>query len=132
MSENETDNPIRDVAIIPDAPSAIAAREALTTYQEIQKVFDEKMPDAIMEIRGKKFRKKSYWRAIATAFHVDCTVVGVERIEADGDWGYTAVARATAPDGRTSDGDGACMASEKTDRDGRPTSMRQPAAKHRG
>jgi len=95
------------------APSAIAAREALETYQQIQKVFDEKMPDAIMAIGNRKFRKKVYWRGIATAFSVSCEVLKVERIEIGDDWGYEAIVRAIAPDGRTSDGDGSCMASEK-------------------
>ncbi len=122
MDDEKTDETIRDVAIIADAPSAIAAREALTTYQEIQKVFDEKMPEAIIQIGEKKFRKKVYWRAIATAFHVSCEVRSVDRIENPDvnfggipidDWGYDAVVRAIAPDGRISDGDGSCMASEK-------------------
>jgi hypothetical protein len=94
-------------------PSAEGARYALATYQDIQRVFDEKMPDAIMTIQGKKFRKKPYWRAIATAFHIDTAMVSEERIEIDGDWGYTVVYRATAPDGRVSEIDGSCMASEK-------------------
>jgi hypothetical protein len=95
-------------------PSADGARNALETYQQIQRVFDEKMPDAIMEIRGKKFRKKSYWRAIATAFNVEARMISEERIEIDGDWGYLATYRATTNDGRQCDGDGACMASEKS------------------
>jgi len=95
-------------------PSADGARNALETYQQIQRVFDEKMPDAIMEIRGKKFRKKSYWRAIATAFNVEARMISEERVEIDGDWGYLATYRATTNDGRQCDGDGACMASEKS------------------
>jgi len=103
----------------PILPSAEGARSALETYLEIQRVFDEKMPDAIMEIQGKKFRKKAYWRAIATAFNVTCEVITVDRLEVENpepphlDWGYTATVRATSADGRTSDGDGACMQSEK-------------------
>lgn len=108
-----------------DEPTAAGASRALATYRDIQRVFDEQMPDAIMEIRGKKFRKKSYWRAIANAFGVLCELISVDRIDDanTGDWGYVAVVRATAPNGRTSDGDGACMASEKVDRDGNPTAM---------
>ncbi len=121
-SDTPEDNTIRDVTIIPDAPSAVATREALTTYLEIQKVFDEKMPDAIMTIGDKQFRKKRYWRGISTAFHLSCELRSVERVEIDNsswngtlrdDWGYNATVRATAPDGRISDGDGSCMASEK-------------------
>jgi hypothetical protein len=94
-------------------PSAEGARSALDTYQQIQKVFDEKMPDAIMEIQGKKFRKKAYWRGIAAAFQVESRLISEERVEIDGDWGYLATYRATTGDGRQCDGDGACMASEK-------------------
>jgi hypothetical protein len=104
-------------------PSAEGARNALETYQQIQKVFDEKMPDAIMEIEGKKFRKKAYWRGIAVAFQVECKIVSVDLVRIDEDWGYEAIVRATTNDGRSSDGDGACMASEKTRRDGTPTKM---------
>ena len=104
-------------------PSARNASASIETYLEIQRVFDTKMPDAIMEIRGKKFRKKSYWRAIATAFRVESRLLSEERIEIDGDWGYLATYRATTNDGRQCDGDGACMASEKVDRDGKPTAM---------
>lgn len=95
-------------------PTAKAAAEALDTYLEIQAVFDAKMPDAIMTIGNKKFRKKVYWRAIATAFHVECRLISEKRIEVDFDWGYIATYRAVAPDGRQVDGDGGCMASEKT------------------
>jgi hypothetical protein len=102
------------VVVGPQLPTAAGARASIETYLGIQRVFDEKMPDAIMEIQGKMFRKKAYWRAIATAFKVDCVIVIVDRIEIDGDWGYDAIVRATSDDGRTSDGDGSCMASEKS------------------
>jgi hypothetical protein len=104
-------------------PSAQRASASLDTYLKIQRVFDEKMPDAIMTIKGKKFRKKSYWRAIATAFNVESRLISEERVEIDGDWGYLATYRATTNDGRQCDGDGACMASEKVDKYGNPTGM---------
>ena len=43
--------------------------QALTAYQELQRTLDEAMPDCIMEIRGRKFRKKKYWSAVALAFN---------------------------------------------------------------
>jgi len=101
------------------APSAQGASASLETYLEIQRVFDLKMPDCIMPIQDKKFRKKAYWRAIATAFNVSCEVVRVEQVEfgsvegGDFDWGFTAIARATTTNGRISESDGTCMASEK-------------------
>jgi hypothetical protein len=97
----------------PQLPTAQTASQALRTYLEIQRVFDKEMPDAILNIRGKKFRKKSYWRGIARAFNVSCEVVSVERIEDVDDWGYVVTVRATLLNGSLSDGDGACMASEK-------------------
>jgi hypothetical protein len=104
-------------------PSEEGARNAIETYQKIQRVFDEKMPDAIMVIEGKKFRKKSYWRGIGTAFRVECKIISVDLVKIGEDWGYEAIVRATTDDGRSSDGDGACMASEKVDRQGNPTKM---------
>jgi hypothetical protein len=95
------------------APTAQSAEAAVDTYLAVQRVFDAKLPDSIMSIQGKQFRKKAYWRAIATAFKVDCVIVTVERLDEGDDWGYEATVRATSQDGRTSDGDGACMASEK-------------------
>jgi hypothetical protein len=95
-------------------PSAENASRSMDTYLKIQRVADEKMPDAIITIQGKKFRKKCYWRFIATAFHIDTALISEERIELpDGDWGYTALYRATSPDGRISEIDGTCTASEK-------------------
>lgn len=94
-------------------PSAKNAKQSIETYLEIQKVFDTAMPDAIIEIKGKRFRKKSYWRAIATAFHLDVIFISEERIESEGEWGYLATYRASANDRRYCDGDGACMVSEK-------------------
>jgi hypothetical protein len=94
-------------------PSAESASRSMDTYLAIQRVADTKMPDAIMEIQGKKFRKKPYWRYIATAFHIDTAMISEERIEIGDDWGYVVLYRATAPDGRVSEIDGSCMASEK-------------------
>jgi hypothetical protein len=105
-------------------PSAASATMRLKTYREIQRAFDREMPDAIMEIQGKKFRKKSYWRAIGTEYLLNLEVVSEGFTElADGDWKYDFVCRATSPNGRFADGDGTCTASEKVDRNGNPTKM---------
>ena len=87
---------------------------ALAQYREIQNALDAQMPDCIMEIAGKKFRKKNYWRAIATAFNLDITVREEHRIEIGEDWGYLVICEAKASNGRVAAGDGSCMASEKT------------------
>jgi len=86
---------------------------ALENYLAVQRVLDAKLPDSIITIRGKKFRKKSYWRAIARGFYVDTELVSEERIEVGDDRGYEVCYRATTPDGRSTTGDGACMGSEK-------------------
>ena len=84
-------------------------------YIEIQSAIDGMMPDAIMAISGKQFRKKSYWRAIATAFNLELELREERReVFENGDWGYLVTYRATARNGRTCDGDGACFVSEKS------------------
>lgn len=88
---------------------------AMVEYTKVKNTLDQALPDCIMDIRGKKFRKKSYWRAVATAFNLDVICVEKNRVELpDGDWGIEVVYRATAPNGRSIDGDGACMKSEKS------------------
>lgn len=85
-------------------------------YIAIQAIIDEKLKDCVMEISGKKFRKKSYWRAVGFAFKVNLHLIketpctNVDNVK---DWGYTVVYRATLPNGRSLDGDGSCFASEK-------------------
>lgn len=86
---------------------------AFEEYQKLQTKLDSAMPDCMMEIRGKNFRKKNYWRAIATAFNLSLELIS-ERESANGDdWGFLVTYRATASNGRYADGDGSCFASEK-------------------
>lgn len=112
---------------IVQAPSAGIVRasgdvvQALHEYQGIQKALDEAMPDCIQMIQTSKgpkpFRKKMYWRAIATAFNLDVQLVDEKRIAEEptpNDWGYVVTYRATAPNGRHADGDGSCFAMEKS------------------
>lgn len=87
--------------------------EALRAYKGLQATLDKAMPDAIMEIQGRPFRKKAYWRAVRTAFQLKVVQVHEERVETPDDWGYIVTYRATAPNGAEAEGDGACMASEK-------------------
>lgn len=86
---------------------------ALTDYKKMQETLDRAMPDSIMVIQGKKFRKKSYWRGVKTAFNLKVECIIDERTDLPNDWGYFVTYRATAPNGSSADGDGACMASEK-------------------
>lgn len=96
---------------------------ALRNYQDLQKALDKSMPDQLIDIRGRQFRKKGYWRAIRTAFNLNLECAKEERIEVNSehgpDWGYIVTYRAMAPNGAIADGDGCCMASEKTDRQGK-------------
>ena len=96
--------------------------KALTAYRELQRALDQSMPDQIMELDGKPFRKKGYWRAIAVAFNL--TVEPIEERSSvsgsfdDGrpNFGYVVTYRATAPNGRSTTGDGAVFAIEKARR----------------
>lgn len=116
---------IESTAVVPAEERAPIVRAdagdvlaAFGDYQKIQSALDAAMPDCIMTIRGKQFRKKSYWRAIATAFNLDVEPTDERREDTpDGDWGYCVTYRATANNGRSAIGDGACFASEKIVRD---------------
>jgi len=88
--------------------------QALTAYKDLQRALDDGMPECIMEIQGRKFRKKSYWRAVATAFNLNVECVKEERQQTNGTFVYRATYRATTPSGRTADGDGACSSAEKS------------------
>jgi hypothetical protein len=99
--------------IVSADPTAVV--EAFARYKEIQSALDRAMPDCIMNIRGKQFRKKMYWRAIATAFNLSLELVREEPVENEGgDWGWLVTYRAIATNGRHADGDGSCFATEKS------------------
>jgi len=116
-------NATRDLIVTPavPAPSTVVraavgdVTEAILEYTRIQDALDASLPDCILTIQGKAFRKKNYWRAIATAFNLNLEIRDEKLDETEGGWGYLVVYRATAPNGRFSDGDGSCYASEKTD-----------------
>ena len=103
-------------AMVRAAPGDVV--EAFGEYQKIQASLDRAMPDCMMTIQGKKFRKKSYWRAIATAFNLTVTLTSEQRTKQDDDWGWIVIYSAEASNGRRADGDGSCFASEKIDREG--------------
>ncbi len=95
---------------------------ALAAYQDLQHAIDKAMPDQIMDLDGKKFRKKGYWRAVAVAFNISVETVEEKREVAslfkDGreNFGYVVTRRATAPNGRSVVADGTCFAVEKARR----------------
>jgi hypothetical protein len=87
---------------------------ALTAYRELQHALDAAMPDQIMQLDGKPFRKKGYWRAVSVAFNLTVEPIE-ERREQHGDtYVYVVTYRATAASGRFAIGDGACSSQEKT------------------
>lgn len=95
---------------------------ALVAYKELQQALDQAMPDAIMQLDGRPYRKKGYWRAVAVAFNLTVEPID-ERYEVRGDFndgrpnfGYIVTYRAVAPNGRAATGDGACFAVEKARR----------------
>ena len=112
MAESET------LVVAPDSVLPVFGGaqmgQALTAYKDLQRALDDGMPECIMEIQGRKFRKKSYWRAVATAFNLNVECVKEERQQTNGTFVYLATYRATTPSGRTADGDGACSSAEKS------------------
>src|SRR5262245_56155976 len=89
---------------------------ALAAYRELQAALDASMPDQIMNLDGKPFRRKQYWRAVAVASNTSVELVE-ERREVFGDPGnyvWIVVYKASTPTGRTAIGDGICSASEKS------------------
>ena len=95
---------------------------ALTAYRDLQKALDKSMPEQIMTLDGKPFRKKGYWRAIAVAFGLKVEPIEERRdvagAFADGreNFGYVVTYRASAPNGRSIASDGTCFAVEKARR----------------
>lgn len=55
-------------------PGGVSA--VIIEYREVQQALDKAMPDCIMDIQGRKFRKKSYWRGVKTQFGLSVAVVG--------------------------------------------------------
>jgi len=120
--------PVVTPALVPpvDSPLPVFSGEqmgkALAAYRDLQRALDREMPDQIMQLDGRPFRKKGYWRAIATAFNLKLEPIE-ERREVSGqfedgreNFGYVVTYRAIASNGRSATGDGACFAVEKARR----------------
>jgi hypothetical protein len=107
--------PVAVMPVVSGAEFAASFKE----YKLLQKSIDESMPEEIMLIQGKPYRKKGYWKALRAAFNLSVDCVHDERVEVtldDGsvDWGWNIRYRATASSGAFMDGDGSCFKSEKT------------------
>ena len=112
--------------------------EAFTAYQQLQRTLDDSMPDQIIEIEGRRFRKKGYWRAIAVAFNLTVEPID-ERRDVQGtfedgqeNFGWIVTYRARTATGRSATGDGACFAIEKAPRAqaNRWAQLPKPASEH--
>jgi hypothetical protein len=114
MSEELVTLDAGEVTIAP--ASAKQLEEYIDRYQAMAATLDRKMPDQIMTVGGKQFRKKGYWLAIAQGFGLILDLRDEARLTPnENDFGYVVTYRATDPrTGRYCDGDGACYASEKT------------------
>lgn len=111
---------VRASALPAISPEQMVA--ALKKYKELQTALDSAMPDQIMDLDGKKFRKKGYWRAIALAFNLQVEMTS-ERREISGrfqdnrdNFGWIVSYVAKHPTGREMTGDGSCFAVEKARR----------------
>jgi hypothetical protein len=96
--------------------------QAFSAYQQLQATLDQAMPDQIIKLGGRPFRRKGYWRAVATAFNLTLELVE-ERREVHGtfedghdNFVFFVVYKATTPTGRSGIGDGSCAALEKASR----------------
>lgn len=112
-----SDDLVRATALPAISPEQMTA--ALAKYKEMQTALDKAMPDQIMDLDGKKFRKKGYWRAIALAFNLQVELVA-ERRELSGrfqdnrdNFGWVVTYVAKHPNRREMTGDGSCFAVEK-------------------
>lgn len=104
------------LAASPIAPTPEAARQAMETYQAISKALltDEDVQTIRTRAGTRQFPKRSAFQKLSNAYRVSTKILTRE-IERDAEGNIlrcNVVVRAIHPDGRVSDGDGACSASE--------------------
>ena len=112
--------------------------DVLAEYQHMQQLLDKALPDCIMQIQGRQFRKKAYWRAVKTQFSLSTDITRTvfyakyadgrtEFVQIDSDaqsvsipggdvadWGFIVYSKAVhGPTGINGPGMGACAMSEK-------------------
>jgi hypothetical protein len=136
------ENAVIDISAVPVIGGA-GMITALREYKKLQEALDETMPECIIVMDGKAFRRKPYWRAVAVAFNLSVEPIAEVR-EVDGtflddreNFGYLVTYRATTQSGRSQVGDGACVAIEKAPKfrcphpesDGSKRSLHFPAEK---
>lgn len=116
----------QNAAVVTAASPEVMA-QAITAYVSLQKTLDAALPDCIMRIQGRAFRKKNYWRAVATAFNLTLECAEERWEQFDGDWVCDVTYRAVAPNGRTAYGDGSCAFREKKGAQGTRHNVRSHA-----
>ena len=108
--------PAKQAILIPDERSV----EAFAAYQRLQAQLDTALKDCTCKIKGKLYRKKSYWRAVGMSFKLSVDLLQEQQLTApnnEKDWGWMATYCARAMNGQYAVGDGACFASEKRGND---------------
>jgi len=71
-------------------------------------------PEDTIIIEGKPYIKRSGWRKIALAFNISVEILSIQHEKLENDYIVRVRARATAPNGRISEGIAACSKSEFT------------------
>lgn len=110
------------VKVDPIVVPAVNPEQALAAWKAYEalkaKITTE---DDYQNIQGKRFPKKSVWRKLTNFFNLTVDQVEERRVrEEDGTLTFEVIYRATAPNGRSAVGDGACNTEEKQDRNGNP------------
>ena len=95
------------------ANRAQAVLEAHKRYSELQKAIDSALPDALVVIKGKRYRTKSYWRTVAMIMGIRVRLDTDEPMTFNGSTGWIVVYEATLGE-RAATGDGACSVDELT------------------
>jgi ssDNA-binding Zn-finger/Zn-ribbon topoisomerase 1 len=118
VTVKSTDQNLESRVVMP----AVSAQEALTAwnaYQELkQQILDPKTD--IQVIHNQEFKKKSYWRKVATFFNLSIETRDEWKEQLGRTMVWHFVVRAQAPNGRFVDGVGSCDVYEKaTLRDGK-------------
>ncbi|PMP83312.1 MAG: hypothetical protein C0175_01990 [Caldisericum exile] len=107
-SDEKAITPITEV-VMPNVQMTI---EVMKLFQEIkEKVLDD---NDIVIISNKRYIKRSGWRKIALAFNITTEIKEIQREKIDDKYVVRVVARAIAPNGRTSEEVGISDSSEFT------------------
>src|SRR5262252_7358587 len=71
LADRATDTTIAPVPLY----SAAQMADAVSAYKALQQALDRAMPDQIITLDGRPFRRKGFWRAVAVAFGLEVEVV---------------------------------------------------------